>query len=357
MCSRFDCVRKLIVSLSMRSSLVDLCMSGLLSRLAPCRGDLLSADFARLFKSLLQHANRLCLYNNLRAGSCIAPQLANCVRGLGGSVLPLTELSLAHTSFLGDAESIAYVIDAATLLTRLDLTSVRLNGLDVVLAAAARHGALRVLEMNDCRDISGRSPELDVSLVALLKETRTLEVLRCANSSHQPEPLLNAIADAPSLRTVDISAGSDHWVAGNNRTNESRAALVRLLERNSTLHVLRCPDAVTISESELNVWEESNFSLYHTNTPVVVHGGGDAEQQTERFRRLQTRNRRIHEWIAMRERVLEVAVAMGELRLPPYVLELVIDSTDHCMHMTRHWNKIRVLIAVQKFQNQKSLLY
>jgi hypothetical protein len=132
---------------------------------------------------------------------------------------------------------------------------------------------------------------------------------------------------------------------------------VRLLERNSTLHVLRCPDAVTISESELNVWEESNFSLYHTNTPVVVHGGGDAEQQTERFRRLQTRNRRIHEWIAMRERVLEVAVAMGELRLPPYVLELVIDSTDHCMHMTRHWNKIRVLIAVQKFQNQKSLLY
>lgn len=346
MCSRFDAVRKLIVALSMHTSLNELGVHGLVARLAPTRADALSDDFARLFKSIMPRMNRLLLSGNLRAGRCIAPQLAKCVRGLGA--LPLTELSLADSAFRGDGESIAAIVDAAPLLTRLDLTAVRLDRLAFVLEAAARHGALRVLEMNDCLDNNDRAPVLDASLLALLSTTRTLQVLRCAGTVHMLAPLLDAIADTPSLHTADIGTEANMWAFGA-RPPPLAPSLTRLLERNSTLHVLRCPEA--ISDAALDVWEESNYSLYQTNAPLV----SQEDATLARLRRLQTRNRRIHEWVAMRERVLEVAVAMGELRLPPYVLEQIIDSTDNCLHMTRHWNKIRVLIAVQKYQNQMNV--
>jgi hypothetical protein len=338
----------LIVALSMRPSLVELGVNGLLRRLPAIRGDALSADFARLFRSTLPRLTRLLLCYNQHAGTCIAPQLA-LAAARGTASLALTELSLSHSSFRGDGESIgesiARVVDAAPRLARLDLTSVQLNRLDLVLEAAARHGALRVLDLNDCVDANNRTPSLESSLVALLRATRTLEVLRCAGVAQQPAQLLDAICDAPSLHTADIGA-----VFINNtltRPPSITASFTRLLERNATLHVLRCPDAIT--DAVLDVWEERNFALYQTNSPLVTHD----DAQLERLRRVQSRNRRIHEWVAMRERVLEVAVAMGELRLPPYVLEQVIDSIDNCMHMTRHWNKIRVLIAVQKYQNSK----
>jgi hypothetical protein len=321
----------------MRTSLVNVAFNGLLSRLAPHRGATLRADCAHLFNCLSPKLEHLSLTNNSRGGAFIAGELSN-----SASLFALCDLRLSGST-LNNGEEIARIVDLSPSLTRLELNNVRLDRLQVAIDAVGRHKAMRILDVSDSLCLDGALCTIGDNLVAMIRSSLTLEELNCANTTNHHRQLVEAIADAPSLRKVDLSSNTQWWGVPPSVALDN--AFIKLLALNTTLNCLRCPEIV--SEQALDVWEEQNFSLYYIDGPVQTEG------LAGRLQRVTLRNRRIQEWTSMRERVLEVALAFGELQLPPYVLELVLDCTDECVHRARHWSKIHVLIAVQKFHNLK----
>jgi hypothetical protein len=259
----------------------------------------------------------------------------------------LETLVLADCSWHDSGPVLTRIVSRLSLLTNLDLSG-SLADLSVLHAVAALP-ALRVLRLQE--PYCGRD-DPGPAVVQLLAASSTLEELTCAGiRDSSTSAVIGAAARTTALRKLRLQGDGRTW------NHDARAiplpAMLQLLRCNATLHEL---DGVPISADEflndelVDAFENDNFSLHTCQLPPRVEERGRFMLARDRIVCALNRNLRIVKWTAMRERVAEIAIGFADMRLPPYVLEEVINNEPD-LTATRHWHKIRTLIAVQKFQN------
>jgi len=321
--------------------LTELVLTSLFGRLTEPSVAALRGDVMSCFKSLHNLRSLEVGRSDRRFGR--AQFVAMLARSLASTALE--SLTLNHEALdRNDVPLLIAIIDRLSCLTRLELAS-SLSAHDgpEVLLAAARHPALRVLNVDHC------GVGIDAGVRQLLKQSSTLEELSLLGSDVDQTMLLDCVAESTQLRVLrcDRYNGGDAAVL-------SFRGMLRLLQRNTSLnelHGMLICNNVHLPEELVSAFEE-NFSLHHVAVPLPLDASPRFLENRARLCSLLNRNRRIVKWTAMRERVLEIALAFADMRLPPYVLEEIVDLTAPAMTATRHWLKIQTLICVQRFQNR-----
>lgn len=321
--------------------LTDLSLTSLFGRITMPNAAALRGDVMACFTNL-QHLRSLELkrtdrrYQRTQIGAMLARSLSSTV---------LESLTLDGEEFaVGDVPLLVALMDRQPRLTRLEAAGAfaSFEG-PTVLLAAARHPALRVLNV----DYSGNG--IDAGVERLLRQSTTIEELSLLGTNVDQAALFECVAESTQLRVLRLSRFTDGGEAV-----FSFRSMLQLVRRNTTLnelHGMMICNHEHLPEELVNAFED-NFALHHVVLPLPVEATSRFLENRARLCSLLNRNRRIVKWTAMRERVLEIALAFADLRLPPYVLEEIVDLTAPAMTATRHWLKIRVLIGVQRFQNQ-----
>jgi hypothetical protein len=338
-------VRVLLNALAQSSSvLTDVSISGLFSRGLETRVAPLFDDL-QAFLSARTNLRRLRFDRSTNRRMGIAHGIADALaRSL------LTSLDRLVLDDCGDGEALARALTRMCLLTQLVLAGTRVTANPF--ASVAKLTSLRVLNVRalDRLDNADHGP----ALIELLRVLPSLEQLEC-EGVHDPAALVCAVADGTALRRLFLT-GRQAWLQDSKVI--ALPAMLALLKRNTTLHELGGMLVSTdefLSDALVDAFENDNFSLHSCCLPPRVEEQARYMESRRRVVCALNRNARIVKWTAMRERVSEVAIGFADMRLPPYVLEEIINNEPD-LTATRHWLKIQTLIAVQKFQNRLDAL-
>jgi hypothetical protein len=283
----------------------------------------------------------------------------------GNTLLRSLDLSNNEMSD-GDVLAVADLLLRSTPLTALTMARCRLTGahLSTLADALAVNTSLQLLSINGNIDAHAHAPApgdaallLDHPLARIVRSSirlKQLDVSYCGLTNAILPPILDALADNRSLRTVSMFA-YEHVVS-----DETGARFARVVRKNASLqqwfivgHIMSYTEQLRFAR---NLWANRQLQALWFETAAQpglpwFRAHWPNELMVHLLHNLE-RNGRVQPCVVWRY-IVDVCLAIAPLRFPPYIVLEIVDRLPD-MWLVDHTLKVGIAINVHRFYKDRT---
>jgi hypothetical protein len=283
----------------------------------------------------------------------------------GNTLLRSLDLSNNEMSD-GDVLAVADLLLRSTPLTALTMARCHLTGahLSTLADALAVNTSLQLLSINGNIDAhapgapaAGAPALLDHPLARIVRSSirlKQLDISYCGLTSAMLPPILDALADNRSLRTVSMFA-YEHVVS-----DETGARFARVVRKNASLqqwfivgHIMSYTEQLRFAR---NLWANRQLQALWFETAAQpglpwFRAHWPNELMVHLLHNLE-RNGRVQPCVVWRY-IVDVCLAIAPLRFPPYIVLEIVDRLPD-MWLVDHTLKVGIAINVHRFYKDRT---